>query len=190
MRNSLIYSLFILLSVIGCKSEPTEVKVKSITNESMTLSDGTSIKYPANETVIFFVRHGETEAGDGKNPMLSEAGIARAAKIDSLFANVDLAGVLSSAYLRTSQTAEPIAKSKGVSILSYEMGNAQRIYDYVFKYNAGKKFLLVGHSNSIPRMVQELSGTTIPEIGNDEFDNLVLLTSPIQSKGTVTATKY
>lgn len=190
MRNSLIYPVFIFLFIIGCKSEPKVVKVKSITNEGMTLTDGTSVKYPANETVIFFVRHGETQAGDGKNPILSQEGNLRAAKLDSLFANVDLTGVLSTSFLRTSQTAEPTAKSKGLSILSYDLDDPQRIYDYMFKYNAGKKFLLVGHSNTIPKMVQELSGTPIPEINHTDYDNLVLLTSPIQSRGNVTVTKY
>jgi ribonuclease H / adenosylcobalamin/alpha-ribazole phosphatase len=80
-------------------------------------------------TVIYFVRHGETiltperrfSGGDGSDPALSEEGCAQAAAVatELVARNADL--LIVSPMVRTTQTAEFIAKATGLEIVFDEV---------------------------------------------------------------------
>lgn len=168
---------------IGCKSEPAkEVDprlsfgiVKEIQNDKIVLEDGTVKPLPTDKSVIFMVRHAETEVlpegatkNENDNRILNETGKVRAQKLSNLLTGTDLAGVLSTSYIRAAQTAEPLAKSKNLGILSYNSTNLGRVFDFAFSYDLGKRVCVVGHSNTVPDMVRELTGQDSVIVGNIE----------------------
>ncbi|KAA1247105.1 histidine phosphatase family protein [Aquimarina sp. RZ0] len=108
------------------------------------------------ETTYFFIRHAEKELGDptNRNPNLTETGRNRAENWSKVFADTTIDFVYSTDYLRTQQTAAPIAKSKKLVITSYDPRN---LYDQEFRSKTkGKTSIIVGHSNSTPAFVNKI----------------------------------
>lgn len=193
---------------VGCKSESAkEVDprlslgvVKEIQNDKIVLEDGTEKPLPTDKSVIFMVRHAETEAlpegatqNQNDNRVLNETGKARAQKLSSLLSGTDLAGVLSTSYVRAAQTAEPLAKSKNLGILSYNSINLGRVFDFAFSYDLGKRVCVIGHSNTVPDMVRELTGQDSVIIGNiDEsiHDDLFVISGTGKGKCEVQRFRY
>lgn len=206
--KTLIFSLAIL--AIGCKSEKSGASensgkqeasragvktIKEVFNDRIVLADGSSVPLPADKSVIFMVRHAETNpiapGQNGNSRTLKEEGIERAEKLKNLFANVDLEGVLSTSYVRAAQTAKPLAESKGKGIFSYNHLGTGKVYDFAFSYGVGKRLFLVGHSDTVPAMIRELTLDENAYKGNiseDIYDSMFIVAGT--KKGDCTATEY
>jgi hypothetical protein len=50
--------------------------------------------------------------------------------------------------------------------------------------------LIVSHSNTLPALVQELSGQAVPQIAEDEYDNIYVVTVPTFGKANVLRMRY
>jgi phosphohistidine phosphatase SixA len=87
-------------------------------------------------------------------------------------------------YKRTRETAEPLARQSGISIMERPITNAnsatyaQDLAREILTKSAGKGVLVVGHSNTVPDIVKALSGTTVPAIGDAEYDHIFVVTIP------------
>ncbi|QQS40426.1 MAG: histidine phosphatase family protein [Acidobacteriota bacterium] len=168
MKNTialLIVAFAILLA--GCPSEPTEQKPPP-TAEQKPL-------------VVFLVRHAE-KTDDGKDPELSEAGKARTEVLAETLKSSDIEHVHSTDFIRTRDTAAPVAKAEGVEVEKYDpkdlAGFAKKLKE------TGGRHLVVGHSNTTPELAKLLGGdpgTAIDEKG--EYDRLYIVT--IGKDGTV-----
>ncbi len=129
-------------------------------------------KVAKKTTILYFVRHAE-KADDGtRNPGLTEEGMERAEKLARLMSSKNIDAVYSSPYKRTMLTGEPLAKQIGKRIMTYNPMDATSIFEIIAK-NEGKSVLLVGHSNTVPAMLNLLDRnqeySIIPE---EEYDNL------------------
>jgi hypothetical protein len=61
----------------------------------------------------------------------------------------------------------------------------------VLRENRGGLALVVGHSNTVPPLVRELSGSDkVPEMGDEEFDTLYVVTVPTIGRASVVRMKY
>lgn len=108
------------------------------------------------ETTYFFIRHAEKDLSDptNRNPNLTETGRNRAENWSKVFADTMIDFVYSTDYLRTQQTAAPIAKSKNLVITPYDPKN---LYDQEFQSKTkGKTSIIVGHSNTTPTFVNKI----------------------------------
>ena len=61
---------------------------------------------------------------------------------------------------------------------------------HVLSEHRGGRALIVGHSNTVPEIVQKLSGVTVPAIGEDEYDTVYIVTVPTFGKSSVLRMKY
>ena len=133
------------------------------------------------EWVIFLVRHAE-KLDESADPPLNEAGRARADALAVLLADAGIGHILSSDYLRTLDTAAPLARHLGLETLQYDPrdlpGLAARILEKPGRY------LVVGHSNTTPRLAELLGGDSKGPITKEEYDRLYILTR----RGTKTTT--
>ncbi|MEZ5056561.1 MAG: histidine phosphatase family protein [Saprospiraceae bacterium] len=184
----LLVQLLLVATVafVGCQSDastegsdkntPDVPEVQKITNDKIILADGSELALPAGETTIFMVRHAE-KINDGSNdPGLTAPGKERATKLNNLLADVNLGAVLSTATRRSMETARPTAESHSLDPFGYDMDNTNNIYKFIFEYEKGKKFLMVGHSNTIPVLVDELvSDSTSVTIPEEQYDRLYVL---------------
>lgn len=107
-------------------------------------------------SVIFIVRHCEKAMESTDNPNLAEEGKKRAEHLAEILKNTGIEAVYSTNYKRTMQTAEPLANAMKLSPMVYEPRDAN-FGEQLRK--SGKKVLVVGHSNTVPDLLNQLSGT-------------------------------
>jgi bisphosphoglycerate-dependent phosphoglycerate mutase len=62
--------------------------------------------------------------------------------------------------------------------------------DHILTHHAGQTVLVVGHSNTIPELIRQLGGTSLPNIDDCEFDNLFVLVRYRSSEASLTKLKY
>ncbi len=134
-------------------------------------------------TTIYLIRHADTSASELakqkadalKNTDLSDAGKKRAAHWNDVFGAVHFDAIYSTDYNRTKQTAAPTAKTQNLDLTLYEP-KALSVEKLKTGFT-GQSILIVGHSNTIPDLVNELIGEKVyPAMAETEFGNLYIIT--------------
>ncbi len=125
-------------------------------------------------TTYYFIRHAE-KTDNSQNPDLSESGLERATLWNKIFSEVGFDEIYSTDYKRTIQTVSPTATAKKTQIKLY---NPKNIGIESFKKETlGKKVLIVGHSNSIPKFVNQIINQNLyVDIEDTIFGNLYIVT--------------
>lgn len=123
--------------------------------------------------VVLLVRHAE-KVDASQNPKLSTAGKARATALAIALHDADLEYVHSTDFIRTRKTASPVATKAGVKISLYEAGDLPALVGQL-KSNGGRH-LVVGHSNTTPKLVELLGGEPRSKIQEKEYDRLYIVT--------------
>ena len=130
-----------------------------------------------NTSVYYFIRHAEKDRSDptNKNPSLTIQGLERANKWAVFFKDKNIAAVYSTNYIRTQQTALPIAKEQNIEIINYT--TKELISEKFIANNKGKNIVIVGHSNTTPELVNILLGEKkYEDISDSENNNLFVVT--------------
>jgi broad specificity phosphatase PhoE len=148
----------------------------------------------ATTTTIVLVRHAEKEMSTISDPPLAAAGERRAERLAQMFGDVKGLGRLDAIYVtdtkRAQQTAAGLASRLGLKPIVVPGADVDDIAKRVLRDNRGGRALVVGHSNTVPAIVRKLSGMSVPEIGEDEFDNVYVVTVPSFGRSTVLRLKY
>ena len=132
----------------------------------------------AAEKAIFVVRHAEkaSDSSDANVP-LSEAGRRRAERLAAMLGSAGITAIYSTDTVRTRATAEPLAHALHLETRIYDAkgpaGDAALIERLRSEPNAVA--LVVGHSNSVPRLLAALGVSETVEIGDGDYDNLFLV---------------
>jgi 2,3-bisphosphoglycerate-dependent phosphoglycerate mutase len=105
----------------------------------------------AQDKLIVLVRHAEkaTVAAGEADPDLSAEGRERAERFMKAVKRYRPGEIYATGYKRTRQTAEPIARHRAKEIQTYEAANQQELVDKILKSKT-KRFVVVGHSNTVP----------------------------------------
>ena len=104
--------------------------------------------------------------------------------------NAGVAAVFTTQFKRTFDTGKPLGEKFGVPVIPVEI-NGQNLADYhnqiaekILKEFSGKTVVVIGHSNTVPPIVQALSGKTVLAIDEaSEFDALFVVTSKGKGSG-------
>ena len=137
-------------------------------------------KTEANENVIatyYLIRHAEKDRSDNtnRNPNLTNEGLKRADNWAKHFKGIGFDAVYSTDYNRTKQTVMPTAESNNIELQIYDPSDL-KIETFLEK-TKGKTVLIVGHSNTTPKFVNELLGEEkYDDIADDNNANLYLVT--------------
>jgi phosphohistidine phosphatase SixA len=133
----------------------------------------------AAQQATFVVRHAErADTASGGSPMmaadpeLSEAGKSRAQALAEALKDAKITAIYTTQYKRTQQTAEPLAKALGIQPVVVGAGD---IAGLVAKLKSGGNALVVGHSNSVGPIIQQLGITQPVQLADDEYDNLFIV---------------
>lgn len=127
----------------------------------------------------YVVRHAEKvlTPPNASNPPLTNIGVQRSKDLNTYFGKKQPDSIFVSNFLRTQQTAAPTATEAGVTAIIINQADTNAINAFInrlYKMNK-KKVLIVGHSNTVPRIVKALSGTTINTIAENDYDNMYII---------------
>ena len=109
-------------------------------------------------STYYLIRHAEKDRSDtsNRNPNLKKEGLARAKRWAEVLKSVDFDAIYSTNYLRTMQTAKPLADHNKLEIMQYDAG---KLFNEDFaKATGGKTVLVVGHSNTTPQFANAIIG--------------------------------
>lgn len=166
-----------------------EDKIVSFDGQNATLSNDeiVSLALAENDTLLVLTRHGE-KVDQSRNPQLSEAGKLRAENLKKIFANAPIFDVVySSKYYRTVNTIRPYCKSKSIKWKIYDPKKPDSLIALLKSYNTA---LIVGHSNTIPKLINHLTGTDLPEFVEEDYNNLVFIKIPNKGAKTIYFFQY
>jgi len=152
--------------------------------------------HSATTTTVVLVRHAEKQLGAISDAPLSPEGEKRADRLAQMFGDSQEFGRIRKIYVtntrRTQQTALRLSQRIGLnSEVVDAKTDSKELAKRVLKENRGARALIVGHSNTVPEIVQALSGEkTVPPMGEDEYDTLYVVTVPSFGPATVLRMKY
>ncbi len=156
---------------------------------------------PFKVITVFLVRHAEKETTPPEDPPLTEAGKERSQTLMRMLAGAGIKTIYTSQFLRTKQTAEPLAKQLGIEVttqpIKMDDKNPRKIAEESFNEvitkvyeRAGESVLIVGHSNTLSEIIKRLGGDTMPSVDDKEFDDLFVVTIYAKGKAKVLRLKY
>jgi phosphohistidine phosphatase SixA len=135
----------------------------------------------AEVTGVVVVRHAE-KADDGtRDPELTGAGRQRAEALANALGHAEVGELIASQYKRTRQTLAVLALRRGleITVVPAESGaiddHIESIASRVRDSDADGLIVIAGHSNTVPLIVEALSGSVISPIGESDYDRLYLL---------------
>jgi broad specificity phosphatase PhoE len=150
----------------------------------------------ATTTTIVLVRHAEKQIGTISDAPLSPQGEIRATRLAQMFGDAETFGRVKQIYVtdtrRTQQTAAGLAQRLGLTpvIVEARTSNAD-LARRVLRENRGGLAIIVGHSNTVPQLVAEMTGNAqVPGMGDEEFDTLYVVTVPTIGRASVLRLKY
>lgn len=129
-----------------------------------------------DSTVVVLVRHAEKAPVEGNDPPLSEAGEARARALAQTLAGMRFDAVIATERQRTQATARPLAQAQGLTPEIMGLGGAH--VDSVVaavRRHAGRTVLVVGHSNTVPRIAHALGGPRLRDFCEPEYAHLFVM---------------
>lgn len=145
------------------------------------IAGGTACSAHAAETattVVYLVRHAET-APPGGDPdpsdrPLSESGVERAADLVGVLRAEGITHVFSTEFRRTMETARPLAEHFGLEIERYDPRALEELATRLRSLPG--RHVVVGHSNTTPRLVALLGGEPGEPIDEArEYDRLYVV---------------
>ena len=140
----------------------------------------------AEPRLVVLVRHAETQSDGTRDPGLSEEGRARAEALAASLAEARVTAVVTSTYRRTKETAAPTATAfeltPTAAPITREGGLAGHVTAVVEAVRAapGGVVLVVGHGNTVPRVVEALGGPNLPDL--DESDHATVFTLALEGE--------
>lgn len=145
----------------------------------------------AANTTILLVRHAEKEATPATDPPLTSAGNARANALIELAKDAGVNAVISTEYLRTRNTAAPIAAKLGLTTeIIGARASARVTADSILARHRGHTVLVVGHSNTVPALVAAFGAPQPAEICDAGYDNVYVVTVPASGATSVVRLHY
>ncbi|HEY6641131.1 phosphoglycerate mutase family protein [Povalibacter sp.] len=144
-------------------------------------------------TVVVVVRHAETEVGADPDPGLSIDGRERAARLAKMLSQArpvrGLDAIFASELKRTQQTVTPLAETLALPLSVVPSARWNELPKRILRGHRGEYVLVSGNTNTIPALVEALSGQQV-ELREDEYDAMFILFVPQISKTKVMRLRY
>jgi len=142
-------------------------------------------------TTVILIRHAERNNSPTADPgpHLNAAGRARAQSLIHVFGKSSIEAIYTSHFTRSKETAQPLAAHLN-NLATTQMDEALEIKNDILANHQGKTVVVIGHSDTVPDLINLLDGGSMPVINDSEFDNLFIVTVLGSSKASVTGLKY
>lgn len=134
-------------------------------------------------TTFILLRHAEKGSDDPKDPELKPEGVERANRVVKMLGKTSVDAIYSTTFKRTRNTVAPLAKEKGLEVLTYEAFKVQEIEKMLEKH-AGGTVVISGHSNNIPWIANLLIGKEeLKDYDDGDYGNILIVS--VVEKGKV-----
>lgn len=136
-----------------------------------------SLVLDTTATTVLVVRHAEKNPHPaGGDAGLNTKGLLRAKELARLTRDAGIAAVYASQYGRARMTAEPVAAARGDSVRTYDANRNDLLAARIRGEHAGATVLVVGHGDSVPELIEALTGERLLADEAVEYDRLYVLT--------------
>jgi phosphohistidine phosphatase SixA len=138
------------------------------------------------------VRHAERAETPAEDPGLTAAGQARASALVDVARKANVTAVITTQLLRTRSTAEPTARALRITPEILNTGDPQHAQNVAsaVRTHAGHTVLIVGHSNTIPAIIEALGVKDSAAICEMEYDKIFVVTVTADGAASVTRSTY
>ncbi|HTQ97073.1 MAG TPA: phosphoglycerate mutase family protein, partial [Candidatus Acidoferrum sp.] len=153
----------------------------------LSVLPGNSCFSQEKPTTVLIVRHAEKSAPKGDIP-LSPAGFERAEVLSRVLADANITAIYTSEFIRTVQTAEPIAKR--LNLVPKQIYEVNALAKDILEHHAGQTILVVHHSDTVPELIKILGADTNAQIDDNEFDKLFVVTVYAPHRASVLILRY
>ena len=143
-------------------------------------------------TTVILVRHAEKAAAPADDPPLSAPGQARARALLEVARDAGVSAVITTQFARTRDTARPVLDELKLSpevVDARSATHAQDVANAVRKH-AGKTVLVVGHSNTVGKIIEALGAKAPPPICDQDYDDLYVVTIPAEGAARLIHSRY
>jgi broad specificity phosphatase PhoE len=148
----------------------------------------------ANTTTVLLVRHAEKQLSTIEDPPLAPQGELRAQRLGQMFGGRGTPARISAIFVsdtrRAQQTAAPVEAHTGLKAQIVPGGDITALARRILEDHAGESVLVVGHSNTIPALVQELARFSVPPIADDDYATIYIVSVPSFGRANVLRLEY
>jgi 2,3-bisphosphoglycerate-dependent phosphoglycerate mutase len=143
----------------------------------------------APAATIFVVRHAERGAG-GMSPdvPLSEAGQTRAKELARVLKDAGVKTIITTELQRTRQTAAQLAARLQITPTVVAAKDFEGLISKLKSLGDADVAVVVGHSNTVPLIIERLTGAAVKPIDDAEYDRLYVVNTT--GKPAVVALRY
>jgi broad specificity phosphatase PhoE len=154
----------------------------------------------AQDQVFFIVRHAERADNAPQptrrtrhppmmesDPALSPAGHARAKRLADILRDAGVAQIVTTGYLRTKQTAAPLAQRLNLQPVTAP-ADVGALIDLLRAER--RTTLVIGHSNTVPQIVKGLGVPTDVTLREQDYDDLFIVVRDTSGVATMIRMKY
>jgi broad specificity phosphatase PhoE len=131
---------------------------------------------PAQQAIIL-VRHAEKISDDmnGKDVPLSKAGQERARLLAEMLKDSGITAIYASDTVRTRATAQPLASELHLPIKNLGQRDPEGAVRFLRKENPNDVVLIVGHSDTLPGLLEALGYRRLVRIHSNDYTNLFVV---------------
>lgn len=136
----------------------------------------------AQPAMVVLVRHAEKAATPSDDPSLTPEGQQRARALAATLQHAGVTVIITTEALRTKETADPLAahlpagsKPEIVRTVPGDVPAHAKAVAAAVRRHTGEGVLVVGHSNTIPAIIEALGGPHLSQICDAVFDDLFVL---------------
>ena len=126
------------------------------------------------QEVVYVVRHAE-QIADVEDPPLSEHGRERARVLREFFRDAGLTAVYATDLRRTMETGAMVTEPLRFEVTPVPADSLDGLVARVQREQPHGRVLIVGHSNTVPRVLEQFGCPNEITIDHDEFDNLFIV---------------
>ncbi len=126
-------------------------------------------------TTIYLTRHVEKNNDGTKDPGLTTLGTKRAENLSYLLKAIKFDTIYSTPYKRTNETVLALANQQGEKIVKYQPFDKNRFVGLT-KNSPGGTYLIAGHSNTIPAIVNAIiDEERFSQLADDDYGKLFVI---------------
>ena len=120
---------------------------------------------------VFVVRHLQKAQGD--DPSLTPEGAANAQRLAALLADEGIVAIFATPTRRAMETAAPLAQALGLAVTPYDPRTPDTLAAAVSA--APGPVLVVGHSNTVPELVERFGGTRPAPLTEEDYGTVFVV---------------